>query len=126
MNLPNKRILIIEDEQAIRSILRKRLEANGYDVIVAEDGEEGLAVARQEKPDLILLDVMLPKRDGYSVCRLLKFDQRYRHIPVVMLTARAQEKDQKLGQQTGADAYVTKPFDAAELLATISSMLKDS
>ena len=126
MNLPNKRILIIEDEQAIRSILRKRLEANGYEVIVAEDGEEGLAVARQEKPDLILLDVMLPKRDGYSVCRLLKFDQRYRHIPVVMLTARAQEKDKKLGQQTGADAYVTKPFDAAELLATVSTMLKDS
>ncbi len=125
MNLPKKRILIVEDEPAIRAILHKRLEANGYEVMDAEDGEEGLALARREKPDLILLDLMLPKRDGYSVCRLLKFDQRYRHIPVVMLTARAQEKDRKLGQQTGADAYVTKPFDAGELLAIVAGILKD-
>jgi DNA-binding response OmpR family regulator len=125
MDLPKKRILIVEDDAAIRAMLRKRLEANAYEVLDAEDGEEGLALARQEKPDLILLDLMLPKRDGYSVCRLLKFDQRYRHIPVVMLTARAQEKDRRLGQQTGADAYVTKPFDAGELLAIVAGMLKD-
>jgi DNA-binding response OmpR family regulator len=125
MNLPKKRILVVEDEPAIRAMLRKRLEANGYEVMDAEDGEEGLTLARREKPDIILLDLMLPKRDGYSVCRLLKFDQRYRHIPVVMLTARAQDKDRRLGQQTGADAYVTKPFDATELLAVVTGLLKD-
>jgi DNA-binding response OmpR family regulator len=125
MNLPKKRILVVEDEPAIRAMLRKRLEANGYELMDAEDGEEGLTLARREKPDLILLDLMLPKRDGYSVCRLLKFDQRYRHIPVVMLTARAQDKDRRLGQQTGADAYVTKPFDATELLAVVTGLLKD-
>jgi len=118
-----KRILVVDDEPGIQATLRARLEANGYEVLLASDGETGLQRAREEKPDLILLDLMLPRRDGYSVCRLLKFDNRFQHIPIIMLTARAQERDRSLGQKTGADAYVTKPFDAAHLLETIGRLL---
>jgi DNA-binding response OmpR family regulator len=123
MSKPRKRILSIEDEPAIQMTLRARLEANGYEVLCVSDGEEGLRVAQQEKPDLIILDLMLPKRDGYSICRLLKFDQRYRHIPILMLTARGLEKDRETGMKTGADAYVTKPFDSADLVATVRRLL---
>ena len=118
-----KRILVVDDEPGIQATLRARLEANGYEVLLASDGESGLRRAREEKPDLILLDLMLPRRDGYSVCRLLKFDSRFHHIPIVMLTARAQERDRDLGQKTGADAYITKPFDAAHMLDTIRRLL---
>ena len=118
-----KRILVVDDEPGIQATLRARLEANGYEVLVASDGESGLQRARDEKPDLILLDLMLPKRDGYSLCRLIKFDNRFQHIPVIMLTARTQERDRTLGRKTGADAYVTKPFDAIQLLDTIRRLL---
>lgn len=118
-----KRILVVDDEPGIQATLRARLEANGYDVLLESDGEAGLQRAREEKPDLILLDLMLPRRDGYSVCRLLKFDNRFRHIPIIMLTARAQERDRSLGQKTGADAYISKPFDASHLLETIRRLL---
>jgi DNA-binding response OmpR family regulator len=126
MSDPRKRILSIEDEPAIQMTLKARLEANGYEVLCASDGEEGLARAQAEKPDLIILDLMLPKRDGYSICRLLKFDQRYRHIPILMLTARGLEKDRETGMKTGADAYITKPFDSADLLATVRRLLGES
>lgn len=92
--------------------------------MVASNGEEGLNLARQEKPDLILLDLMLPKLDGYKVCRLLKFDERYKQIPILMLTAKTQEKDKILGKETGANEYITKPFDMDELMAKIKSYLK--
>ena len=118
-----KRILVVDDEPGIQATLRARLEANGFEVLLASDGEAGLQRAREEKPDLILLDLMLPKRDGYSVCRLLKFDSRFQHIPVIMLTARAQERDRVLGEKTGADAYIPKPFDAPHLLETIRRLL---
>jgi len=118
-----KRILVVDDEPGIQATLRARLEASGFEVLLASDGEAGLQRAREEKPDLILLDLMLPKRDGYSVCRLLKFDNRFQHIPIIMLTARAQERDRVLGEKTGADAYITKPFDAPHLLETIRRLL---
>jgi DNA-binding response OmpR family regulator len=104
--------------------IRFSLELEGYNVLVASNGEEGLNLARQEKPDLILLDLMLPKLDGYKVCRLLKFDERYKHIPILMLTAKTQEKDKILGKETGANEYITKPFDMDELMAKIKSYLK--
>ena len=88
-------------------------------------GEDGLNQARKENPDLILLDVMLPKLNGYKVCRLLKFDERYRHIPILMLTAKTQEKDKTLGKETGGDEYLTKPFDIEELLAKVKSYLRE-
>ncbi|MFQ5458277.1 MAG: response regulator transcription factor [Myxococcota bacterium] len=123
--MSKKRILSIEDEPAIQLTLRARLEACGYEVLSATDGETGLHMAREEKPDLILLDLMLPKRDGYSVCRLLKFDQRYSQIPILMLTARGQAKDRETGMKTGADAYLTKPFDSEELMSTVRRLLKE-
>jgi DNA-binding response OmpR family regulator len=118
------KILIVDDEPDLVETIRFSLELEGYNVLVASNGEEGLNLARQEKPDLILLDLMLPKLDGYKVCRLLKFDERYKHIPILMLTAKTQEKDKILGKETGANEYITKPFDMDELMAKIKSYLK--
>ncbi len=118
------KILIVDDEADLVETIRFSLELEGYNVLVASNGEEGLNLARQEKPDLILLDLMLPKLDGYKVCRLLKFDERYKHIPILMLTAKTQEKDKILGKETGANEYITKPFDMDELMAKIKSYLK--
>lgn len=101
-----------------------QLEGSGYEVIAAYDGQEGLDRARKDKPDLIILDLMLPKIDGYKVCRMLKFDEKYKNIPIIMFTARAQEADKKMGEEVGANAYVTKPFEADVLLAKISELLK--
>jgi len=118
-----KKILIVDDEEDIAFSLARRLIANGYETICAEDGCEGLRRAQTESPDLILLDLMLPKMDGYKVCRLLKFDERYKRIPIIMLTARSEAEDVELGLQTGADGYMTKPFDAAALLDKIKELL---
>ena len=123
MSQPAK-ILIVDDEPDLAETVRFSLELEGYNVLVATNGEEGLNAARQEKPDLILLDLMLPKLDGYKVCRLLKFDERYKSIPILMLTAKTQEKDKILGKETGANEYLTKPFDMEELMAKIKSYLK--
>ncbi|MDP3937781.1 MAG: response regulator [Deltaproteobacteria bacterium] len=124
--MTKKRILSVEDEPAIQKTLKLRLEASGYEVLCATDGAEGLELARQEKPDLIILDLMLPKRDGNSVCRLLKFDQRYREIPILMLTARGLQKDRETGVKMGADAYLTKPYDSVELIATVRKLLGEA
>jgi len=118
-----KKILIVDDEADLVETIRFPLELEGFKVLAAYNGEEGLNQARTEKPDLILLDLMLPKLDGYKICRLLKFDDRYKHIPIFMLTAKTQEKDKILGKETGADEYFTKPFDIDELIAKIKSNL---
>jgi len=118
------KILVVDDEADLVETIQFALELEGYNVLVASNGEEGLNIARQEKPDLILLDLMLPKLDGYKVCRLLKFDERYKYIPILMLTARTQEKDKILGKETGANEYITKPFEMDELMAKIKSYLK--
>lgn len=123
LQMAKKRILVVDDELDLVQMLRVRLEAQGYEVSQAYDGEEGLEKAKREKPDLVLLDLMLPKMDGYKVCGLLKKDTRYAKIPIVMFTARAQETDGKLGLECGADAYLTKPFDALTLLAKIQELL---
>lgn len=118
-----KKILVIEDEKELVEMVQLRLEANGYDIIIAHDGQEGLNKAKKEKPDLIILDLMLPKIDGYKVCRMLKFDEKYKKIPIILFTARAQESDKKMGEEVGADAYITKPFEPKVLLAKISELL---
>ena len=118
-----KKILLVEDEPEFRLGVRTRLEANGYEVIEAEDGAKGLELARNEEPDLIILDLMLPKMDGYKVARLLKFDEKRRQIPIVMLTARSQQQDKDTGLAVGADAYMTKPFKSEELLETMAKLL---
>ena len=122
----NKKILIVDDEIQLVDMVKMRLEANSYDVITAYDGQEGLDKARKEKPDLIILDLMLPKMDGYKVCRMLKFDEKYKSIPIVMFSARAQEEDEKMGMEVGADDYVTKPFDPKVLLDKIQKLLTKS
>ena len=119
-----KKILVVDDEFDLVEMVTMRLEANNYQVISALDGQEGLDKARNEKPDLIILDLMLPKIDGYKVCRMLKFDEKYKQIPIILFTARAQESDMKLGEEVGADAYLTKPFEPGILLAKVSELLK--
>ncbi len=118
-----KKILIIEDERSLVTMLKMRLEANGYEVMFATDGETGLKVAQEGQADLIILDLMLPKIDGYKICRMLKFDAKYRGIPVIILTAKAMEEDKELGFRVGADAYITKPFEPEILLAKIKELL---
>ena len=123
--MDKKKILLVEDEKVLIETVTLRLEANGYEVITAYDGFEGLGKAKKEKPDIIILDLMLPKMDGYKVCGLLKADTRYNKIPVIMFTARAQESDKKMGQEVGADAYITKPFEPEALLGKIRQLLKE-
>ena len=119
------KILLVEDEKVLIETVTLRLKANGYEVISASDGFEGLEKAKKEKPDLIILDLMLPKMDGYKVCGLLKADTRYNKIPIIMFTARAQESDKKMGKEVGADAYITKPFEPQALLEKIHQLLKE-
>jgi two-component system, OmpR family, alkaline phosphatase synthesis response regulator PhoP len=122
--MSNKKILVVDDEVDLVETVRFPLEMDGYTVLVSYNGEDALQQARKEKPDLILLDIMLPKLDGYKVCRLLKFDERYKQIPILMMTAKTQEKDKSLGMETGADEYVTKPFDVDQLMAKVKSYLE--
>jgi DNA-binding response OmpR family regulator len=119
-----KKILVVDDEVDLVKTIQFSLEVEGYTVLVSCNGEDALNLARRENPDLILLDIMLPKLDGYKVCRLLKFDEKYKHIPILMLTAKTQEKDKVLGIETGADEYITKPFDMDELMEKIKEYLK--
>ncbi len=119
-----KKILLVEDESVLLNMVKMRLEANNYEVISAFDGQEGLEKARKERPDLIILDLMLPKLDGYKVCRMLKFDEKYKKIPIIIFTARAQQSDEEMGFEVGADAYITKPFEPQMLLAKIKELIK--
>ena len=117
-----KRVLIVEDEKNIVDIIRFNLSREGYDVLEAYDGEAGLALARAEKPDLILLDVMLPKMIGFDVCRALR--EEGDNVPVIILTAREEEEDKVLGLEIGADDYITKPFSMRELIARVRANIR--
>ena len=121
-----KSILIIEDYPHIVEVLRIRLENAGYSVLVASDGQAGLNIAREQKPDLVILDVMLPKMNGYKVCRLLKFDAKYEQIKVFMLTSRRRQSDIDTGIETGADEYLTKPYEPKELIELIKKHIGES
>ncbi len=116
------RILVVDDERPIAEILQYNLEKEGYEVILAYDGEEALERLEQDHPDLVLLDIMLPKKDGFTVCREIRAQQK--RIPIIMLTARETEIDKVLGLELGADDYVTKPFSARELLARVKAILR--
>ena len=118
-----KKILLADDEADIVNLVSARLKANGYEVLSASDGETALKLAKEGQPDVVILDVMMPKLDGYKVCRLLKFDSRYKGIPVMMLTARTQPEDIQLATECGADAYMTKPLNSQEFLAKIAELL---
>ena len=116
-------ILIVEDEENLLRTLQYNFEREGYQVFTAEDGEIGLYSARQNKPDLVILDVMLPKLDGLEVCRILRNETS---VPILMLTAKGEEIDRVLGLELGADDYVTKPFSMRELTARVRAMLRRS
>ncbi|MFA5839429.1 MAG: response regulator [Candidatus Margulisiibacteriota bacterium] len=119
----NAKILIIEDDKDMANAIKMRLEANNYEVLVENDGMEGLNRARNEKPDLLILDVMLPKIDGFNICRMLKFDEKYKKLLVIILSAKVQQTDIDRGGEVGADAYMAKPFKSEELLAKIEELL---
>jgi DNA-binding response OmpR family regulator len=106
-----RRVLVADDERAIRLLCRVNLAASGMDVLEAENGHNALEVARRERPDLVLLDVMMPDVDGWTVARELGADERTREIPIVFLTARAEAADKRMGQQLGGVGYLVKPFD---------------
>jgi DNA-binding response OmpR family regulator len=120
---PRAKILVVDDETDIRIVVERRLSLQGYDVISASTGYEGLNKARTERPDLILLDLLLPGIDGNQICAMLKRDLRYRDIPVIILSAKSQLKDIEVSMQCGADAYIAKPFDHLVLLAQIRHLL---
>jgi len=123
--LPNKKILIVEDEPDVVDLLTLQLrKAGGFTAITAQDGAEGLKKARAESPALIVLDLMLPRMSGLEVCKVLKTDLSTRHIPIIMLTAKAEEVDRIVGLEFGADDYVTKPFSPREMLLRIKAILR--
>ena len=118
-----KKILIVDDEADIVEILQFVLEAEGFECITAFDGEEGLKLAREIHPDLIILDVMMPKINGYKISRLLKYDNKYKDIPILMITARSQDEDKVIGEETGANEYITKPFVVDDVVQRVKSYL---
>ena len=117
----DRKVLIVDDEKNIVDIIAFNLKKEGYQVITASDGEEGVEKTFSENPDLILLDIMMPKMDGYEACRKIR---EKKHTPIIMLTARAEEVDKVLGLEMGADDYVTKPFGVRELMARVKANLR--
>ena len=118
-----KKILIVDDEQDIVETLKFILEAHGYNCFCAYNGEDGLNKAKEIMPDLIILDVMMPKINGYKISRLLKYDNKYKNIPIIMVTARSQEQDKLIGEETGVNEYISKPFELEEILAIVKRYL---
>ena len=119
-----KKILIVDDEQDIVESLKFVLETSGYTCYSAYNGEDGLRLAKEIIPDLMILDVMMPKINGFKISRLLKFDNKYKNIPILMVTARTQEEDKLIGEETGADEYITKPFELDDIVKRVDKYLK--
>lgn len=118
------KILIVEDDHDIAGMIEYNLGEEGYETISAYNGEDGVELAKKEKPDLIILDIMLPIIDGFEVCRILKKEDKTTHIPVIILSAKSQETDKVVGLELGADDYITKPFSPRELIARIRAILR--
>jgi DNA-binding response OmpR family regulator len=122
--MPQVTILVVDDDPVIQKLLEVNFEMEGYQVETASDGEEALATVASQHPDVVVLDVMMPKVDGIEVLRRIKADAATATVPVLLLSARAQAKDINAGIEAGADAYMTKPFDPVELLDRVASLLK--
>lgn len=120
------KVLIIDDEEHIAELIRYNLEAAGFKTVVAGNGIDGLSRAREEEPDLVLLDLMLPGIDGLEVCKRLRGEEKTRNVPIIMLTAKSEEIDKILGLELGADDYITKPFSVRELTARVKALLRRS
>ena len=121
---PHPRVLVVEDERDVAELIRYNLSKEGYDVILAPNGADALKEAREARPDVVLLDIMVPQLNGWEVCRRLKHDAETRNIAVIMVTGRVEEGDKVLGFEMGADDYVTKPFSPRELLARIRAVAR--
>jgi twitching motility two-component system response regulator PilH len=119
----SRTILVVEDSPTEMQIVKNALQSRGYTVITAANGEEGIEKARRERPQLVVLDIILPGKNGYQVCRDLKSSPDTRDVPVIMLTSKNQESDRFWGMKQGADAYLTKPWREEELLATVARHL---
>ncbi|WP_312528057.1 phosphate regulon transcriptional regulator PhoB [Paracoccus sp. (in: a-proteobacteria)] len=117
-------VLVVEDEGAQREVLRYNLEAEGFHVVLAENGDEAMLLVQEEQPDLIVLDWMLPNVSGIEICRRVKADPATRNIPIIMLSARSEEVDRVRGLETGADDYVVKPYSVVELMARLRTQLR--
>ncbi len=117
------KILVVDDEINITQILQFSIGAEGYEVITAQNGEEAIDKAKREQPDLIILDIMMPRIDGYEACRLLKANPLTKNIPVVLLTAKGRDIDKRLGQEVGAIDYIVKPFSPNKLIDRIQKLL---
>lgn len=122
--MSREQIIIIEDEADIRDVLEYNLEREGYKVLTAVDGQKGLELIQEKIPDLVLLDLMLPKLDGLEVCRRLKNDAETTSIPIIMVSAKGEERDIVLGLELGADDYISKPFSPKELLARVKAVIR--
>lgn len=120
--MPQK-ILIVDDEPDLLELLEVRLKSSGYLVVSAIDGAEAIPTIKAEKPDLVVMDVMMPNLNGFQACRQLKDDPQFKHIPVILLTAKTTESDHFWGIEAGADAYITKPYNEKELLLKIKELL---
>ena len=118
-----KRILVIDDDPVIIKLAETRLRAHGYQVLTSCDAPEGLEKAMKQKPDLIILDVMMPIVNGFNFCRLLKTHHEHKGIPVILLTSRTSEQDRRIGEEVGANAYLTKPINMDLLLTTIKELM---
>ena len=119
-----QRILVVDDDKSIVKVLTAYLEQSGYQVYPAYDGEMALHTLRRERPDLVILDLMMPKRDGYEVTNLVRADKTLASTPIIMLTARVEDTDKIVGLELGADDYITKPFNAREVIARVKSLLR--
>lgn len=119
-----QRILVVDDDQSIVKVVRSYLEQAGYDVRSAHDGESALHAMRSERPDLVVLDLMLPDRDGWEITRIVRGDAALRTTPIIMLTARVEDTDKIVGLELGADDYMTKPFNAREIVARVRALLR--
>jgi two-component system alkaline phosphatase synthesis response regulator PhoP len=120
----DQRVLVVDDDREIVRLVRAYLEQSGYQVLVAYDGETALHILRRERPDLVVLDLMLPDRDGWDVTRVVRSDPGLRATPIIMLTARVEDQDKIVGLELGADDYVTKPFNPREMVARVRAVLR--
>jgi two-component system alkaline phosphatase synthesis response regulator PhoP len=120
----NRRVLLVDDDKEVVRLMRAYLAQAGYDVLVAYDGETAVHMLRREKPDLLLLDLMLPGKDGWEITRLVRSDAALAHIPIIMLTARIDDTDKIVGLEMGADDYVTKPYNPREVVARVRARLR--
>jgi two-component system alkaline phosphatase synthesis response regulator PhoP len=123
--MKKQRVLVVDDDKEVVRLMRAYLEQSNYEVLVSYDGENAMHIIRREHPDLVLLDLMLPERDGWELTRLVRGDPQLMHIPIIMLTARVNDTDKIVGLEMGADDYVTKPYNPREVVARVRAQLRD-